>query len=387
MANDRHPQETIVVYLVGDVGPRRIEYGEEPESLFALVPGRIREADISFCQLEYNLSTRGCLQWRYHNTWYGRVSPENVKSLVFAGFNVVSHAANHAFDYGPEALLETIDVLRGNNMQVVGAGRDLIEARKPAIVERRGIRVGFLAYISILPAETEAREEKPGCNPIRVSTYYESNDFAPGMPPKIITVPVEEDVEAMEEDIRKLRRQVDVVVVSMHWGMHHLPGAIATYQPKVGRRAINAGADIVIGHHPHIINGIEMYKGRPIFYSLGNFGMETPWHQKPPPGVRGARTQAKYRKWQPEPGWERYSGHPDQRYSMLVKCIVGRKGVQKVSFLPSWINQRAEPRILSRSDEKFLEVVRYIEPWCQERGTALSQEGDEIVVSTLPGTK
>ncbi|MBI4333324.1 MAG: CapA family protein [Chloroflexi bacterium] len=370
----------VTIHLVGDVGPRRIEYGEEPESLFAMVHQKVKEADIAFCQLERNFSTGGCLQYRRDNTWYGRVRPENVKSLVFGGFNVVSHASNRCFNYGPESLLETIDVLRSNNMQAVGVGKDIAEARNPAILERKGIKVGFLAYCSVLPAESEAREEKPGCAPMRISTYYESNDYAPGMPPRTITIPLEEDVLAMEDDIRKLRKRADVAIVSVHWGMHHMPGAIAMYQPKVGRLAIDAGADLVVGHHDHIIKGIEVYKGRAIFYGLGNFAQETPWHEKPPKGMRSERTQAKYRKWKDEPGWQRYSGSPDQRYSMMVKCTVNKRGVQKVSFLPVWINQRAEPEVVSRSDSRFEEVLHYVDPWCKELGTALTIEGDEVVV-------
>ncbi|MBI4331896.1 MAG: CapA family protein [Chloroflexi bacterium] len=374
------PNETIIFHAVGDVGPRRIEYGETPESLFAMVHQKVKEADISFCQLERNFSTRGCFQYRNHPTWYARVHPDNVKSLVFAGFNVVSNASNHCFEYGPEALLESIDVLRGNNIQVIGVGKDIAEARKPAIVERKGIKVGFLAYNAILATEIEAREDKPGCTPIHVDTYYQSQDFAPGMPPRIVTIPLEGDVRAMEEDIRKLRNQVDVVVVSMHWGIYFIPGAIAMYQPTVGHRAIDAGADLIVGHHDHIIKGIEIFRGRVIFYGLGNFAEETPFQVKAPSGVHAGRPTYKYRKWQPEPGWERYNAPVDWRYSMMVRCVITKKGIQRVSFLPTWINGRAEPEVLSGKDPRFQEVLNYVEPWCRELGTALRIEGDEVIV-------
>ncbi|MBI4331899.1 MAG: CapA family protein [Chloroflexi bacterium] len=380
MNNQSAPGNTILFHAVGDVGPRRVEYGEDPESLFAMTHEKIKEADISFCQLEKNLSTRGCLQWADRVTWYGRISPENVKSLVYAGFDVISHASNHCFDYGPESLLETIDVLRHNDIQVIGVGKDIAEARKPAIVERKGIKVGFLAYCSVLPPEIEAREEKPGCCPIRVSTYYEAQDFAPAMPPVVITVPRQEDVLDMEEDIRSLRKQVDIVVVSMHWGIHFVPGALAMYQPVVGHRAIDAGADLILGHHDHILKGIEIYKGRAIFYGLGNFAEETPQHVKPPPGVYTKRLSNMHRKWKLEPGWERYDGPTDKRYSMMVRCVFGRKGIQEVSFLPAWINQRAEAEILSGKDPRFQQVLQYIQPWCDERGTALHVRGHKVVV-------
>src|SRR6185503_8598125 len=150
---------TVLVYAVGDVSPRRIDYGEPPESLFAKVADKIKEADISLCQLECSLSTKGGLQYRSYVTWYGRTHPDNVKSLTHAGFTLVTHATNHSFDYGPESLLETIEVLQRAGIQVVGVGKDLAHARKPAIIERKGTKVAFLNYNSVLPDEYEARDE------------------------------------------------------------------------------------------------------------------------------------------------------------------------------------------------------------------------------------
>ncbi|MBI4330961.1 MAG: CapA family protein [Chloroflexi bacterium] len=364
--------DILVIHAVGDCGPRRIEYGEPSESLFARVHQRIKQADISVCQLEYNLSTKGCLQYRAHSTWQGRVHPDNVRSLVFAGFDVVTHAANHCFDYGPESLLETIDVVRRSNMQIIGVGKDIAEARKPAILERKGIRVGFLDYCSVMDVEYEAREGKPGCAPLRVSTYYEAQEYQAGTPPKIVTIALESDVVAMEEDIRQLRKQVDVVVVAMHWGIHLIPGVLAMYQPTVGHRAIDAGADLVIGHHAHLVKGIEVYKGKVIFYSLGNFAQDTPFHLKPPPGVQGL----------PKVG---HSTSADSHYTMMARCVVNQKAIQKVSFIPGWINQKAEPELLVATDPRFAEVTRYLERWCAELGTALVQEGNEVIIRGSTG--
>ncbi|MBI4333596.1 MAG: CapA family protein [Chloroflexi bacterium] len=371
--------DIVTIHMVGGVSPRRVEYGEAPESIFAMTHERIKEADIRFCHLERNLSTRGCLQYRDHITWFGRHHPDNVKALVFAGFDIVSHASNNCFDYGPEALLETIDVLHANNMQVIGAGKDIAEARRPAIIAGNGIKVGFLAYCSVMGVEYEAREGKPGCAPIRVSTYYEVQDPQPGNPPRIITVPREDDVRAMEEDIHRLRNQVDVVVVSQHWGTHQ-SGVLAMYQPAVGHRAIDAGADLVVGHHPGVLKGIEMYNGRVIFYSIGNFALETPLNEKAPPGVFAERTSATHIKWPTEPGWARNPGPKNKRYTMLARVVAGKSGVRNVSFLPCYTNQRAEPEILSRKDQRFQEVLQYIEPQCKELGTNLTVKGDEVIV-------
>ncbi|MBI4334526.1 MAG: CapA family protein [Chloroflexi bacterium] len=378
---DQGSKDTVVIHMVGDVGARRAEYGETPESIFAMTRQRIKEGDISFCHQEDTLSTRGCLQYRPRPTWYGRTHPDNVKSLVFAGFDVISHATNKCFNYGPEALLESIEVMRSNDIRVIGAGKDIVEARRPAIVEKHGIKVGFLAYCSVMDPEDEAREDKPGCNPVRVFTYYQVQDTTPGALPRVVTVPVEEDLRAMEGDIRKLRNQADIVVVSMHWGLHQ-PGVLAMYQPAVGHRAIDAGADIVVGHHSSLIKGIEVYKGKAIFYNLGHFAVDTPHHLKPPPGVytRGPSTLYYQSRSQVEPGWERNPGPKERRYSMMVKCVAGKRAIRKVSFFPVYINRLADPEFLSQTDPRFNEVLGYADRWCKELGTNLTVEGDEVVV-------
>src|SRR5215470_10393183 len=148
MANNR---SIVIIHAVGDVAPRRIEYGEPVDSLFAMVAEKVKEADISLCQLERNLSTKGAIQYRAHSTSHSRVHPDNVKSLVHCGFHLVTHASNHSYDYGPEALLESVEVLRRNGIEVIGVGRNLEEARTPAIIERNGTKVAFLDYNSVLP--------------------------------------------------------------------------------------------------------------------------------------------------------------------------------------------------------------------------------------------
>ncbi|MBI4329691.1 MAG: CapA family protein [Chloroflexi bacterium] len=385
MTDQTGSSNTVVIHAVGNVSPRVAEFGESPESLFGRVHQKIKEGDISFCHLERILSTRGCLQYRGHSTWESRGDPENVKSLVFAGFNVVSHAGNRCFDYGPEALLDSVDTLRRNGIQAVGAGRDIAEARTPMVLERKGIKVGFLAYCSVLPVEYEAREGKPGCAPLRVSTYYEAQGYQPGTPPKIITVPREDDVLAMEEDVRKLRNQVDAIVVSIHWGQDYIPEMLAMYQPKMGHRAIDAGADLIIGHHGHTIRGIEIYKRRAIFYCVGSFAQGGSYHLKPPPGGMrsGSGVPVAFRPWLAtvEPGWERNAGPRNRRYTIMARCAVSKKGVEKVSFFPCWTNERTEPEFLSRSDPRFQEALDLIDPWCKGVGTSLSVEEDEVVVS------
>jgi poly-gamma-glutamate synthesis protein (capsule biosynthesis protein) len=306
-----------------------------------------------------------------------------VKSLLHGGFTLVTHASNHCFDYGPESLVETIDVLRSNGIEVVGVGRNLHEARAPAIIERNGTKVAFLNYNSVLPDEYEARDEKPGCAAIKVGTYYEPQEYQAGTPPKVVTIPHEDEVEAMEEDIRHAKSQADLVVVSMHWGIHHIPGMLADYQFTLGHRAIDAGADLILGTHAHLLKGIEVYKGKAIFFSLGNFAQETPHHLKPPAGAFSSLWGPKYGHSKHEPG-ARYNKQPDKRYTMLVKCVIQNKEIAKVSFVPGWINDLAEPRLLNHSEPEFQEVTDYVTRWCRDLGTQLTIQGDEVVVYPPP---
>src|SRR5262249_47679567 len=125
-------------------------------------------------------------------------------------------------------------------------------------------------YCSVLRAGHQAGKDKPGAAPMRAHTQFMPEDWQPGIPPRVITTPHEEDLRALEEDIRKAKRQADAVVMSIHWGLHHIPKTIADYQPIVAHAAIDAGADLILGHHAHCLKAIEVYKGKVCFYSIGN---------------------------------------------------------------------------------------------------------------------
>jgi poly-gamma-glutamate synthesis protein (capsule biosynthesis protein) len=372
----------VIIHAVGDVSPRRYtEYEEPAESLFGATASKIQEADISFCQLECNLSTSGSLQYRSGpTTWYGRTHPDNVKILKHAGFDLVTHASNHCFDYGPESLVETIDVLRNNGIEVAGVGRDLDEARRPVIMERNGTRVAFLNFCAILPDEYEARQDKAGCAPLHVATYYQAQEYQPGTPPTIITIPRESDVQAIEADVRAAKANADVVVMCFHWGIHHIPGMLADYESVVAKRVIDAGADIVIGTHAHVVKGIETYAGKVIFHSLGDFAQEKANPALRPPGVFRNEWRPSYGHSIRKEGY-RHGASPDRRYTFMVRIVIEDRRIARVSFVPGWIDAvTAQPRLLTAADSEFPDVVEYVTKWCDELGTKLVTEGDEVVV-------
>ena len=154
---------------------------------------------------------------------------------------------------------------------VIGAGKDAEEARKPAIVERNGVKIAFLAYCSVLrdgQAPGKARRESRRC--ARTPTTC-PEEFQPGTPPQDHHRAVRGGRAALQEDIRKAKQQADVVIMSIHWGLRHVPKTICTYQPPVAHAAIDAGADLILGHHAHSIKAVEVYKGKVCFYSIGNF--------------------------------------------------------------------------------------------------------------------
>ncbi len=363
--------EKLSIYAVGDVIPDR----PNPETLFDLALPTLKKADILFGQLEANLSEKGEPQSQAPTA--RGISPDRVSGLTYAGFDVMSFASNHHLDRGQQAMFETIDTLTKNKIAILGVGRNIEEARKPVILERKGTRVGFLAYCSVLPKGYEAEPNKPGCPPMRASTYYEQVDWQPGTPPRIISLANKDDLAAMVDDVKKLRPSVDVLIMSVHWGLHFIPSLIAMYQKEVGHAAIDAGVDLILGHHAHILKGVELYKGKVIFYSLCNFVM--PASKKGPSSrvkeLYGVSEDAEYPDY----------GFPvDSRKSIIAKCIVSSKKIEKVSYLPVMINPHAQPEILPRSDKRSSEVFDYME-WCcrdQELNTKLSWEGDEVVIHT-----
>ncbi len=358
------------IYAVGDT---KLTH-PNPESLFELALPTLKQADIRFGQLECVLSDKGEHQVSTHED--RKISPDKVSALTYAGFDIMSFANNHHLDRGEKPFLETIDTVTRNNIQVVGAGKNIDEARKPVILECKGTKVGFLAYSSVLPPGYQAGPDKSGCAPMRASTFYEQVDWQPGTPPKIITLANKDDLAAMLDDIKKVRPLVDVLIMSIHWGVHIVPAVIAMYQKEVGYAAIDAGVDLILGHHAHILKGIEVYKGKVIFYSLGNFVMPSKkGSQSLKTILYGLKDDSEY----PD-----YNFPIDSRKSSLAKCLIANKKIEKVSYLPIMINKHAQPEILPHSDKRSSEVFNYIEWCCRDQGldTKFSREGDDIVVLT-----
>ncbi|MEG4286181.1 CapA family protein [Microcoleus sp. A006_D1] len=199
-----------------------------------------RQADVSMVNLENPLtsSTLGLGKKQLNF----KAAPESVKVLTAGGVDLVNLANSHVMDYEEPGLVETINTLNNAGIGHLGAGRDIKEARRPDIIEVKGQRIAYLGYYD---SDLHAADQgKAGTNARR------NNRVA--------------------EDIRALRGQVDWIVVNYHWGVE-LADYPGDWQIDLARFTIDQGADLVVGHHPHVLQGAEIYKGRPIVYSLGNF--------------------------------------------------------------------------------------------------------------------
>jgi poly-gamma-glutamate synthesis protein (capsule biosynthesis protein) len=238
--------EKIVLTAVGDImlaGSGVATFAKKGyEYPFVATGLELRRSDIAIGNLEAPLARRGTeftgKKFRF------KASPKAAAALRTAGFSVVTLANNHIMDFGLVGLQETMENLASEKIVFAGAGENLAAARRPALVERKGKKIAFLAYSLTQPLEFFADGNRAGT--------------APGY------------ARLFREDIRQAKYIADYVVVSFHWGAE-LASFPKSYQVDAGRRAIDAGADLVIGHHPHVLQGVERYRRGLILYSLGNF--------------------------------------------------------------------------------------------------------------------
>lgn len=369
--------DDIVLYGVGDIIPDR----EDTESIFAHVTDLINTADIAFCQLESVLTEGGTPLPQARLVARGK--PDIARALKKTGFKVVSFASNHCMDLGREAFFDTLNVLEEEELSVIGVGKNIAEARRPAIVNCQDTRVAFLAYNSILPQAYWATADRPGCVPLRAFTVYEQVEHdQPGTPCRIHTYPHRDDLAAMVADIQQAKAQAEMVIVSMHWGIHFVPAVLADYQRDMAHAAIDAGADLILGHHAHILKGIEVYAGKVIFYSLGNFALDL----RAPKELLESEAHQEINKlnpdWKPDPEYPTYYMPKDSRKTMIAKCVIADKQVKQVSFLPTYVNKQSQPEVLSLEDQRFGEVVGYLKEISTDQGLAanFTVQGNEVII-------
>ena len=346
---------------VGDVN---LQNRTDPGAAFHRVAAELAAADVLYGNLEGPLAGTADPAPIPHKRGWVHSDPAMVAGLQAAGFAFMSCASN--VTYPPGAALRSLEVLDGHSIPHAGAGRTLAEARRPAIVERRGLRFGLLSYTSVFwPYGHAAGPDSPGVATVRIDTAYEPGPRVlemPGAAPVVRTNPDPEELAACVRDITRLRPQVDLLVVAMHWGISGSTG-LAEYQRTVGHAAVDAGADLVLGAHPHVPQGIEL-RARPeratpgvICYSLGNFTFD----------------------------WPAMRGRAD---GLLLRCLLDpeRRVPVHVSCVPVGRNDSGQPELLSPHTAPGQDLARSVTALSQPLGTALRLDaatGDLVIWSAL----
>lgn len=239
---------TITVAAVGDIifdrNVAKLIAAEGGTAPLADVAEQLARADVTVGNLESPVSERGTRVTGKEYTFRG--DPRGVEGLVYAGFDAVSLANNHTLDYGPDALADTISSLDARGIAYSGAGADKAAAWQAAVIEVGDATVAYLAFSHILPPGFIATDSKPG--------------VAQGR----------NNMREVQRAIGAAKKRHDYVIVSFHWGVEKVDDANAE-QVRDARLAVDAGADMVMAHHPHVIQGVERYKDSLIAYSLGDF--------------------------------------------------------------------------------------------------------------------
>lgn len=235
-------------------------------------------------------------------------------------------ANNHSMDFGPLALQDTLAALTENGILFTGAGMNLDDARAAATLKVNDTTVAFLSYSLTFPLDFFASAGRPGT--------------APGY------------ADYVKADIQKVRQTADIVVVSFHWGAERMTAA-KDYQIELGRQSVDWGADLVLGHHPHVLQELEVYKGRLIAYSLGNFIF----------GSQSNRTNT----------------------SIILLCTFKKHSLVKIEAVPLDINNyrvEYQPRVLTGQAGQA--VLNDINTASQRFKTALAISGNRGTITLTP---
>ena len=361
--------------------------GENPADYFTGVRDMLLDADVAAGQLEVPYSDTAPELADLNRQL------ENLEPLK-RYFDIVSLAGNHIYDAKDVGVLDTLNWLNENKLPYVGGGKNITEARTYKIVEKDGVSFGFLSYNCTGPSIMSAAAAKPGCAAVDIVTHYELGDIAnPGGPPsKIYSWPEPASLDMMIKDIQELREKCDVLCLYLHKGLVHKPVKLADYEQPLCYRAIDAGADVIFSAHPHILHGIEIYKGKTIYHSLGNF---IAWVPSLNPSFRSskgvkndffdpeewAKTRIERFGFVPDPDYPTYPFHPEAVYCITAKCIIEDKGIAETRYVPMIVNKKGVPEVVPRSDGGEI-VFDYVKKITKKASlnAKYSWDKDEVVI-------
>ncbi|WP_026874518.1 CapA family protein [Jiangella gansuensis] len=255
--------DVVVTEPPGNVDPR----------LVALLSG----AETTVANVESPLTERGVPA---EKAFVHRTHPDRAADLAALGIDVATLANNHVLDFGADGMADTVETLRGAGIAPVGAGHDDTAARAPAVRTTASGTAAVIGLCAALPPGFAATADRPGVAPLRVLQQVAIDPALaseqPGMAPYVHTSAVVDDLDAACSVVAAARQTADVVVVAVHWGVPHgfaaaSYGVLADYQRPAGHALVEAGARLVIGHHPHEIHPVDVHRGGLVAYSIGNF--------------------------------------------------------------------------------------------------------------------
>lgn len=312
----------------------------DPDHWLSGIAPLMCEADICIAHLEVPHTRRG--EEAKGDVPAPGADPEHLRALVKAGVNALSLAGNHMMDCGPEGLSDTIGELDRLGIRHSGAGINLDSAREPALIRYGGRTLGLLSYNCVGPEFSWATVDRPGCAYIRVRAA----DGGPSRPQADLIETDPASIDSMADDIARCRKVADLVIVALHKGITHRPAALAPYERPLAHAAIDAGADVVVGHHAHIARGIEFYRKKPIFHGLGNGVVVT--HALSPGQDHRARAEWVERRrkmfgFEPDPAYGLAPFHPDAVNGMIARLLWHDDGTLSCGFIPIWSEPPGRP--------------------------------------------
>lgn len=370
--------------LLGFVGDLLVNR-DRPDEAFDLVRNVLDEADLltANCECAYAENVEHVPGVTVPVT----ASPTNLPAIARAGFDLLTLANNHALDAGHRGLFEMHGHLERAGISHCGTGRNLADARRPAILSVGDARVAVLAYAAFFPRGYEALHDWPGLAPVRAYNHYRDlhpNVWSPGYPPVCSTVPVQEDMDNLCDDVRRARQVADVVVVQFHGGDYKRPFYLSDHEIRCARTAVDAGANLVVGHHHHVLRGMEWYRGAPIFYGLGHFVFDLETFRGPEEmvSVSGVEldpeTDESY-ALAPRKGWPLLPWHRDARMTALAWAEVREGRIDAAGFLPCMLNRVGQVYPVDALSNEGRQVTAYI-----ERGVAAERLSARFAAEEAP---
>jgi poly-gamma-glutamate capsule biosynthesis protein CapA/YwtB (metallophosphatase superfamily) len=334
----------------------------DPDYWLSGIAPMVRDASLAIGHLEVPHTRRG--RELVGDVPAPGADPSYLAALSRAGFAAVTLAGNHIADCGAEGIADTVAELQRLDIASCGAGADLSAARAPAWLHAGTFSVALLSYNCVGPENGWASDTRAGCAYIRIRTA-DGSAVTPNAP---LLAPDPQSLALMAADIDLVRREADLVIVALHKGIVHTPAKLAPYERPLAQAVIDAGADIVVSHHAHILRGIEFHHGKPIYHGLGNGCVVTralSMAQDHPARAAWARRRRELFGFDPDPAYTLAPFHPEAVNAMLAH-VCYRPGELKAGFVPVYVEPPGRPVLADA--RQTLDITHYLERITQLSG-------------------